>query len=127
MPHEQYSALNQSLPYEDVDLFTSDRPLREAVSANGAGSEFNALAAFGRRWGSAEMFELGRQANERPPVLKRFDARGFRRDTVEFHPAYHLFMAESIAGRLQASTQAAMRAMASVGTLPRCGSAIMAA
>ena len=48
---------NQSPPYQDVDLFGSDAPLQEAVAANGAGGEAAALAQFGRRWGSAEMFE----------------------------------------------------------------------
>src|SRR5215468_652989 len=61
-----------------------------------AGRPMPALAAFGRRWGSGEMFALGRQANEQPPNLVTFDAKGFRRDAVEFHPAYHLFMAETI-------------------------------
>ena len=36
----------------------------EAVSANGAGGETAALSAFGRKWGTAEMFALGRRANE---------------------------------------------------------------
>ena len=63
-----------------------------------------ALSAFGRHWGSAEMFDLARQANENPPKLKTFDAKGFRRDFVEFHPAYHQFMAESVAAGLHAST-----------------------
>ena len=30
------------------------------------------------------------------PKLQTFDAKGFGRDIVEFHPAYHAFMAESI-------------------------------
>ena len=34
---------NQSPPYEDVNLFTSDRPLQEAMRANGAESEQPAL------------------------------------------------------------------------------------
>ena len=90
---------NQSPPYEDVDLFASDRPLQDAVAANGGGREAAALSAFGRHWGSAEMFELARLANENPPKLKAFDPKGFRRDVIEFHPAYHQFMAESIARR----------------------------
>ena len=52
-------SLNQPPPYEDVDLFASDRPLRDAVAANGAGSEASALSAFGRHWGSAEMGGAG--------------------------------------------------------------------
>ena len=98
---------NQSPPYEDVNLFESDRPLRDAVASNVGGAESEALAAFGRRWGAAAMFEQGRQANARPPRLETLDARGFRRDTVEFHRAYHDLMAESIAGGLAASTWSA--------------------
>ncbi|HEY7300135.1 MAG TPA: isovaleryl-CoA dehydrogenase [Xanthobacteraceae bacterium] len=101
---ESYKAFNQSPPYEDIDLFASDLPLRDAVAANGAATDTDALGAFGRRWGTGEMFALGRQANEHPPRLVAFDAKGFRRDTIEFHPAYHLFMAESMAARLHAST-----------------------
>jgi putative acyl-CoA dehydrogenase len=95
---------NQSPPYEDVNLFESDRPLRDAVTGNAAGADREALAAFGRRWGSADMFERGRLANAHPPRLEALDARGFRRDTVEFHPAYHALMAESIAEGLASST-----------------------
>jgi putative acyl-CoA dehydrogenase len=50
------------------------------------------------------MLDRARQANENPPRLKSFDAKGFRCDTVEFHPAYHDFMAESVAAGLQCST-----------------------
>src|SRR5262249_6337218 len=96
--------MNQSPPYVDVDLFGSDRPLQDAVAANDATAGAEALAVFGRRWGSAEMFELGRQANAYPPKLETFDAKGFRRDVVEFHPAYHELMAQSIAEGLHAST-----------------------
>jgi len=95
---------NQSPPYEDVDLFGSDRPLQDAVAGNAGGVDTEALAAFGRRWGSAGMFEWGRQANAHPPRLEALDAKGLRRDTVEFHPAYHDLMAESVAEGLAAST-----------------------
>src|SRR5215510_9067755 len=95
---------NQSPPYEDVDLYGSDRPLQDAVAHNAGGAEAETLAAFGRRWGSAAMFERGRQANAHPPQLEALDAQGFRRDTVEFHPAYHDLMAESVSEGLSAST-----------------------
>jgi putative acyl-CoA dehydrogenase len=101
---EAYELLNQSPPYVDVDLYGSDAPLQAAVAANGGAGENADLSAFGRRWGSAEMLDLARQANENVPKLKAFDAKGFRRDEVEFHPAYHHFMAESIAAGLAAST-----------------------
>jgi putative acyl-CoA dehydrogenase len=95
---------NQSPPYVDIDLYASDRPLKEAIAANGGEREEAELSALGKRWGTAEMFELARAANEHPPELKAFDAKGFRRDVIDFHPAYHQLMAESIAAGLAAST-----------------------
>src|SRR5262245_18449472 len=95
---------NQSPSYVDVDLYASDLPLQRAVAANGGLEDSAALSAFGRRWGAGNMFDLGRQANENPPKLRAFDAKGFRLAQVEFHPAYHRFMAESMAAGLHAST-----------------------
>src|ERR1700691_3852787 len=50
------------------------------------------------------MFSLARRANEHTPKLYTFDPKGFRRDVVEFHPAYHELMRASIASGLQASS-----------------------
>jgi putative acyl-CoA dehydrogenase len=50
------------------------------------------------------MFSLARRANENPPKLYTFDPKGFRRDVVEFHPAYHDLMRMSVAAGLQGST-----------------------
>jgi putative acyl-CoA dehydrogenase len=96
--------LNQSPAYVDVDLYASDLPLRSAVAANGGEDDAPELSAFGRHWGTAEMFELGRQANANPPQLRAFDGKGFRRDFIEFHPAYHRLMTESVAAGLASST-----------------------
>ena len=90
-----HDVLNQSPPFEDVDLFTLDRPLAGAVAANGGAAAATELSEFGKHWGSAAMAERGRLANENTPKLKTFDARGVRRDEVEFHPAYHELMAHS--------------------------------
>jgi putative acyl-CoA dehydrogenase len=87
---------NQAPPFADVDLYAGDQALQEAVTANGASGEASALAAFGRHWGAAEMLEQARLANANPPVL--------RGDVVEFHPAYHGFMTESVRVGLHAST-----------------------
>jgi len=100
---DTHEVFNQSPPYENVDLYASDVPLMEAIKANGGAGETAALSAFGKAWGTAERFSLARQANDNPPKLKTFDAKGFRRDTVEFHPAYHTFMQASIAAGLHAS------------------------
>ena len=101
---DTHEIFNQSPPYEDIDLFSTDAPLVDAVKANGDGGETAALSAFGRQWGTAEMFALGRRANENPPKLHTFNPKGFRRDVVEFHPAYHELMRASIAAGLHAST-----------------------
>ena len=101
---ETHEIFNQSPPYDDVDLFGSDRALRDAVEANGAAGDMAALSDFGRLWGTAAMFEAARLANENTPKLRAFDTKGFRRDVIEFHPAYHGFMAESMKAGLHAST-----------------------
>ena len=101
---DTHEVFNQSPPYENVDLFLSDLPLQDALKANGGADEAPMLAAFGRHWGTAEMFALGRRANENVPKLHAFDASGFRRDRIEFHPAYHQLMRESVAAGLHAST-----------------------
>jgi putative acyl-CoA dehydrogenase len=96
--------LNQPPPFADVDLFALDRPLREAVAANGAGAASAELSAFGRAWGTSESKALGAVANRSTPVLETYDAQGFRRDVVTFHPAYHGFMARSVEAGLHNST-----------------------
>jgi putative acyl-CoA dehydrogenase len=59
-----HEVLNQSPPFEDVNLFAVDRPLVEAVAANGGAAAETELSEFGRHWGSTEMAARGRIANE---------------------------------------------------------------
>src|SRR5690348_11127691 len=99
-----HEVFNQSPPFEDVDLFALDRPLRDAVSAFGTDAAEKELSEFGRHWGSAAMAARGRAANENTPKLRTFDSRGNRRDEVEFHPAYHELMAHSAHAGLHVST-----------------------
>ena len=99
-----HEVFNQSPPLEDVDLFAMDRPLVEAVKANGGAAAERALSEFGRHWGSAAMADRGRVANENTPKLRTFDSKGNRRDQVEFHPAYHELMAHSAHAGLHNST-----------------------
>ena len=91
-----HDVFNQSTPFRDVNLFTSDRVLREAVERQGGGAAIPQLMTFGARTGSAEAFERGRLANDNPPRLRTFDEKGRRLDVVEFHPAYHECMALSM-------------------------------
>src|SRR5690606_29177759 len=97
-----FSSDNQPPPYGDVDLFGSDTALAGAVRANGAAAEEKALAAFGRRWGAAAMFDQAQRANDAPPRL--VGEPDERRDCVLFDPAYHAFMQASLAEGLHAMT-----------------------
>ncbi|HEY0848400.1 MAG TPA: acyl-CoA dehydrogenase family protein [Bradyrhizobium sp.] len=99
-----HEVFNQSPPFCDVDLYSVDRPLVEAVAANGGASAEKELSEFGKHWGSAAMAERGRIANENTPKLRTFDSRGNRRDEVEFHPAYHELMAHSAHAGMHNST-----------------------
>ncbi len=99
-----HDVLNQSPPFWNVDLFTSDAPLVAAVAANGGAGVATELSEFGQHWGSAAMAERGRLANENTPKLKTFDSRGNRRDQIEFHPAYHELMAHSAHAGVHNST-----------------------
>ncbi|MBC9879429.1 DNA alkylation response protein [Bradyrhizobium sp. INPA01-394B] len=99
-----HEVFNQSPPFEDIDLFAVDQPLVEAVKANGGAAAERELSEFGRHWGSAAMADRGRLANETTPKLRTFDAKGNRRDQVEFHPAYHELMAHSAHAGVHVST-----------------------
>jgi putative acyl-CoA dehydrogenase len=101
---DTHEVLNQSPPFEDVNLFVLDRPLANAVAANGGASAQHELSEFGNHWGSAAMAARGRVANENTPKLRTFDSRGNRRDEVEFHPAYHELMAHSAHAGVHNST-----------------------
>jgi putative acyl-CoA dehydrogenase len=81
-------AANQPPPLAGYDLFSENRPLVEALAREGGGAARERCAAFGRLCG-AEPLELGRLANEHPPVLRTHDRFGERIDEVEFHPAWH--------------------------------------
>ena len=93
---ETHDVTNLPPPFEDVNLFTSDIAMQEAVERAGAGVHRERLAEFGERAGSAEVAEWAMQANRNPPQLHAFDRCGQRVDEVEFHPAYHQLMALGI-------------------------------
>ena len=91
-----HTVLNQPPPFEDVNLYTTDAALRDAVTRHGAAAHADGFAAFGAKTGSAETAELAHQANRNPPELQVFDRFGGRIDEVSFHPAYHALMALGI-------------------------------
>jgi putative acyl-CoA dehydrogenase len=92
-----HEVFNQPPPLVDYNLFTGDRALQEAVQREGAAWAAERLAGFGQALGRAETIDWGFQANRNPPVLQGFDRYGRRRDTIEFHPAWHSLMALAVA------------------------------
>ena len=93
---ETHQVTNQSPPFEDINLFTTDQPLQDAIRREGASWHIDALTDFGAKVGSASGFEMGRLANKHLPELVRYDAKGNRINRIEYHPAYHEAMAMSL-------------------------------
>src|SRR5712691_5128474 len=95
-------SFNQSSPLVGVNLFNSD-PALVALTDSAPQSVADELVQQGTFWGSPEALELGRLANENPPILRSHDPNGVRIDQVEFHPAYHALMRRSIGAGLHSS------------------------
>jgi putative acyl-CoA dehydrogenase len=89
---DTHEVFNQAPPFADVNLFSCDAALQEALVREGGGWAGDSLAALGATLGSAEVLDLGRLANANPPRLVNFDRSGRRIDELEFHPAWHRLM-----------------------------------
>ena len=95
-----HSVTNQPPPLVEYNLFERDVELIEAISREGAGWAHSPLTEFGQRIGSEEVIRWGFEANEDPPTLQTHDRFGYRRDEVEFHPAWHELMRLSMQYKL---------------------------
>ena len=99
-----HDVTNQPPPLVDYDVFTSDLALVEGVQRHQAGWALDQLAELGRRAGSAQAQEWGRQANVNPPTLVTFDRYGHRIDEVDFHPAWHELMTVAVEAGLHSTS-----------------------
>ena len=82
---------NQFDEMSDYNLFTTDQVLQEILKRYGSKDE-RVLTVFGEKVGSAEFYQYADLANTHTPILHAFDARGRRKDFLEFHPAWHKWM-----------------------------------
>jgi putative acyl-CoA dehydrogenase len=123
---DTHEVFNQTPPYVGINLFSSD-PGLGALLEGVPHSVIDQLTAHGAAWGQPETFELGRIANQSPPVLKTHDATGTRIDVVEFHPAYHALMRRSVGAGLHSSIWDASGDEASVRTVARAARLYMTA
>jgi len=117
---------NQSPPFTGFNLFSSD-PALGALVEGIPQAVIEQLSNHGAVWGSPETFELGRIANQLPPVLKTHDPNGVRIDSIEFHPAYHALMRRSVAAGLHASVWDAANGEGAVRTVARAARLFMTA
>lgn len=97
-----HEVVNQPPPRVGLDEFAVNRALAEAVEAYGSddpdqrGRTMQHLGEVGRLVGSGTYQQRAHDANVHRPVLHTHDRYGHRIDEVEFHPAYHQLMADSI-------------------------------
>lgn len=120
---------NQSQPLLNWNLYTGDLALQAAVTlgANRATDRSTAkatnksthkttndsinelanvhqhLANFGQLIGQDSYLDLANAARNNTPKLHTHDTKGFRKDVVEFHPAYHELMRTCIQNGLGAT------------------------
>ena len=88
-----HTVFNQSAQLADLNLFTSNRPLQDAVALHAPALDRSALTALGAEMGSAAMQEHARLANTHKPELHTHDRVGrlMVRDRLEPTPvALHL-------------------------------------
>jgi len=111
---DTHDVVNQAPPLTGYDVFGADAALVEAAEREGAAWATDELHDLGRCAGSNAAQELGRRANENPPVLVTHDRYGNRVDRVRYHPAYHELMTTAIGNGLHAAPWADDRAGAHV-------------
>jgi len=86
-----HSIQNQFDEKQDYNLFATDTTLQEILQSYGSQDQ-TILNEMGQVMGSSEYYQYADLANRHTPILHAFDARGRRRDYIEFHPAWHQWM-----------------------------------
>jgi putative acyl-CoA dehydrogenase len=102
MPTLTHDVLNQSVPFEDVNLFDADLALREALEREGAGWAVDRARDTGAVAGSAEAIEHGRRAERNEPRLLTHDRFGHRLDQVELDPSWHWLLRGAVEREIHA-------------------------
>ncbi|MGS0707163.1 acyl-CoA dehydrogenase family protein [Acinetobacter sp. ANC 3781] len=82
---------NQFDELQDYNLFETDQVLQEILFRYGSQDQTR-LSEMGKVVGSSEYYQYADLANRHTPILHAFDARGCRKDCIEFHPAWHKWM-----------------------------------
>ena len=96
-----HQVTNQPPPLSGRNLFEDNLPLAEALEREGGGWASERASEVGHFWGGEPM-QWGELANERPPVLDRFDRYGERINEVTFDDSGHKLMAAGVRDELHA-------------------------
>jgi len=91
-----HEVFNQSTPFADVNLFSANRPLRDALRFHRPELDTARLEALGAEAGSSATQTHARLANTHKPELHTHDRFGRRIDQVEFHPSYHALLGTAL-------------------------------
>lgn len=83
---------NQPPPFENYNVFVSDRALNDAIAHLSPEASTREIAELGGLAGRSDVIALGFAANEHPPELRTHDRFGNRIDEVRFHPAWHALL-----------------------------------
>ncbi|MBD3941108.1 acyl-CoA dehydrogenase family protein [Microbacterium sp. NEAU-LLC] len=98
----------------DLDEYSVNAPLAEAVRAFGAAWADDELRETGRLVGSASFQSDAERANVHSPVARVHDRWGNRIDEVEYDPSYHRIIGEAVARGAHTSAWADPRPGAAV-------------
>jgi putative acyl-CoA dehydrogenase len=102
MTASTHEVFNQVPPLTGHDV-AADAALLAAMHREGGGWAQDELHELGLLAGSAATQEHARLANVCKPVLRTHDARGYRIDEVEFHPAWHQLLRTAVGHGLHAA------------------------
>ncbi|WP_293784709.1 acyl-CoA dehydrogenase family protein [uncultured Aeromicrobium sp.] len=91
-----HEVVNQAPPRVDVNEYTSNPALVEAVHRYGGGWAHDHLADIGSLVGRADFQRDAELANVFTPEFSSHDRWGHRVDDVRFHPAYHRIFGDAI-------------------------------
>ncbi len=97
-----HEVCNQVPPLAGYDV-AADPALLGGLRREGGGWAEPELHELGLLAGTAQTQDLARLANVNKPVLRTHDARGYRIDEVEFHPAWHQLISTAVGHGLHAA------------------------
>ncbi len=101
-PTATHSVANQVPPLPERDVFGQDIALVDAVNRHAGHDHVERLHQLGTQAGRTYWRDIGLEANRDHPRLHTHDRYGHRIDEVQFHPAWHELMDESVGWGLHA-------------------------